>query len=152
MDITEILPFFHEQRFIPELQATTKQAAIEELADKFVETRVIRNKELLLEMLNRRESVGSTGIGHGIAMPHGRTTATTEIIVAFGRSKKGIAWEAMDNKPVHLIFLIVAPPNEDKNLYLPMLGTLVEFLSKEENRKKLMNISTFEAFCKALTE
>jgi PTS system nitrogen regulatory IIA component len=152
MEFAEILPYFSKERFIPELKATTKQEALEELAEKFIATDLIRNKDILIEMLQRRESVGSTGIGHGIAIPHGRTTATAELTVAFGKSTKGIAWDSIDKKPVKLIFLIVAPPYEEKNKYLPMLGTLVEFLSQDKNRKKLLKTGDFENFEQLLTQ
>jgi fructose-specific phosphotransferase system IIA component len=152
MEIAEILPYFSKDRFVPELKAATKESAIEELAEKFVETDLIRNKDILLEMLHRRESVGSTGIGHGIAVPHGRTTATADLTVAFGKSKRGLKWDSIDEQPVHLIFLIVAPPYEEKNKYLPMLGTLVEFLSQEENRRNLLATESFETFKELLTQ
>ena len=152
MEFAEILPYFSEKRFIAELQATTKQGALEELADKFVDSDLIRNRDILIEMLQRRESVGSTGIGHGIAIPHGRTTATAELTVAFGKTSAGIDWNSIDKEPVKLIFLIVAPPSEEKNKYLPMLGTLVEFLSKEKNRERLLNTQTFEEFKQILTD
>ena len=146
MEIADILPFFSQSRFVPNLNAATKEEALDELAERFVETSLIRNKDILLEMLQRRESVGSTGIGHGIAIPHGRTTATAELTVAFGKSSKGIEWDSIDKKPVNLVFLIVAPPHEEKNIYLPMLGTLVEFLSQKANRKKLLAVNSFEDF------
>lgn len=152
MEFAEILPYFSKDRFVPELKAKTKQEALEELAEKFVETDLIRNKEILLEMLQRRESVGSTGIGHGIAIPHGRTTATAELTVAFGKCSKGIEWDSIDKNPVNLVFLIVAPPYEEKNKYLPMLGTLVEFLSQDKNRKKLLSTENFEDFEQLLTK
>ncbi len=146
MNIADLLGFLSEERFIPELKAKTKDEALEELTDLLVEANLIRNKHLILEMLHRRESVGSTGIGHGIAIPHGRTTAAPELIIAFGRSSNGIAWEAIDGKPVHLIFLVIAPPHEEDNQYLPMLGKLVEFLHDENNRKKLLEIKTYQEF------
>lgn len=146
MNISDLLSFLSEERFIPELKAKTKSEALEELTDILVEANLIRNKDLILEMLHRRESVGSTGIGHGIAIPHGRTTAAPELIIVFGRSSSGIAWEAIDGKPVHLIFLVIAPPHEEDNQYLPMLGKLVEFLHDENNRKKLLEIKTFQEF------
>ncbi|MFQ5630402.1 MAG: PTS sugar transporter subunit IIA, partial [bacterium] len=93
-----------------------------------------------------------TGIGHGIAIPHGRTTATAELTVAFGKSTRGIDWDSIDKEPVKLIFLIVAPPYEEKNKYLPMLGTLVEFLSQDENRKALLETDNFEDFERLLNQ
>lgn len=152
MEFTEILPYFSKDRFIAGLMSTTKQQALEELAEKFVTTDLIRNKDILMEMLQRRESVGSTGIGHGIAIPHGRTTATAELTVAFGKSTEGIEWDSIDKEPVKLIFLIVAPPYEEKNKYLPMLGTLVEFLSQEDNRTKLLKTESFEDFEQLLNQ
>ncbi|MDQ7064061.1 MAG: PTS sugar transporter subunit IIA [candidate division KSB1 bacterium] len=146
MNISDLLSFLSEDRFIPELKAKTKSEALEELTDILVDANLIRNKHLILEMLHRRESVGSTGIGHGIAIPHGRTTAAPELIIVFGRSSSGIAWEAIDGKPVHLIFLVIAPPHEEDNQYLPMLGKLVEFLHDENNRNKLLEIKTFQEF------
>lgn len=136
MEISDLLTFLSEDRFIPELRATTKEEALEELTDVFVNSHLVRDKELILELLHRRESVGSTGIGHGIAIPHGRTTAAPDLIIALGRSSKGIPWDAIDGKPVHLIFMVLAPPYEENNQYLPMLGKLVEFLhSKKKSRQ-----------------
>ncbi len=143
MEISDLLTFLSEDRFIPELRATTKDDALEELSETFVETHLIRSKELILELLHRRESVGSTGIGHGIAIPHGRTTAAPELIIAMGRSSKGIPWDAIDHKPVHLIFLVLAPPHEENNMYLPMLGKLVEFLKSKKNREKLLKVESY---------
>ncbi|RME00007.1 MAG: PTS sugar transporter subunit IIA [Calditrichaeota bacterium] len=152
MEISDLLSFLSEDRFIPELHAKSKAEALEELTDKFIETNLIRNKQLILEMLHRREIVGSTGIGHGIAIPHGRTTAAPDLIIAFGRSTEGIPWDAIDKKPVHLIFLVLAPPYEENNQYLPMLGKLVEFLHSRDNRKKLLKVETFQDLENILTK
>lgn len=152
MEISEILPLFSPDRFIARLQAKTKEEALDELAATFVDSHLIRNKSILIEMLKRRESVGSTGIGHGIAIPHGRTTATADITVAFAKSPAGIEWDAIDKKPVKLIFLIVAPPYEEKNQYLPTLGKLVEFLSSEAHREGLLQANSFDEFQNVLKE
>lgn len=146
MEISEIVKYFSQVRFISELSAATKDEALDELAETFVESHLIRNKSLLLEMLQRRESVGSTGIGHGIAVPHGRTTAAPDLTVAFGKHREGLEWGSIDKKPVHLVFLIVAPPYEEKNMYLPLLGTIVEFVSKAKNRNKLLEATSFDEF------
>ena len=152
MEFSELLDFFHEKQFVADLKAKTKEEALNELAEVFVESQIIRDKAIVLDMLHSRESIGSTAIGSGIAIPHGRTTAAPDLSVAFGKSKDGIPWEASDNKPVHLIFMVVAPPSEENNLYLPMLGKLVEFLHEPEKREKLLKVETFEDFKSVLSD
>jgi len=151
MEFSDLLNFFQENQFIADLKAKTKEDALDELAEVFVTSQIIRNKAIVLEMLHSRESIGSTAIGSGIAIPHGRTTAAPDLSVAFGKSQDGIPWEASDKKPVHLIFMVVAPPYEENNRYLPMLGKLVEFLHDPENRKKLLKVDTFEEFKSVLS-
>ena len=146
MQKSELARYFKESLFLPDMKATTKEEALEELLDLFVAQRVIRNRELVLEMLKTRETLGSTGIGKGIAIPHGRTTAASDVLIAFGKSEKGIDFDAVDGKPVHLFFMVIAPPQDEGNNYLPILGSLVTTLSEKKNRKKLMEIDSFEDF------
>lgn len=146
MERSELALYFREGLFLPEMKATTKEEALEELVDLFVRERVIRNRGIVLEMLHKREALGSTGIGKGVAIPHGRTLAAPDVLIAFGRSRVGIDYDAMDGQPVHLFFLVLAPPQDQSNKYLPVLGKLVEFLSEDENCRKLMEVSTFQEF------
>jgi len=150
MEKIELVPYFNESLFIPALRAKTKEGALEELVECFVEARFLRNPVIALEMVHRREELGSTGIGHGIAIPHGRTTAAPEVMIAFGCSKNGIAWQAMDDKPVHLIFMVLAPPQELNNRYLPVLGRLVEVLSDSPHRDKFHSVTTYSDFINLL--
>lgn len=143
MEKGELLAYFQESLFVPSLNAATRDATLNELVRCFVDAKIFRNRNIVAEMLRRREMLGSTGIGHGIAIPHGRSTAVPEVMIAFGRSDKGITWEAIDGKPVHLIFLVLAPPQERNNRYLPILGGLVEFLSDSRHREKLRRIKSY---------
>ncbi|HKV71369.1 MAG TPA: PTS sugar transporter subunit IIA, partial [Gemmatimonadales bacterium] len=77
---------------------------------------------MLFKMLKRRETLGSTGIGQNIAIPHCRSLVVSKLRVAFGRKLEGVDFKAIDDKPVHYFFLIVAPPLEVSNQYLPVLG------------------------------
>ncbi len=144
METTELIRYLSSDLFIPEVKATSKDALFEEFADRFVKAKLVRKKEIVLEMLHKRETLGSTGIGKGVAIPHGRTTAALEVKIAFGKSEKGLEFDAVDKKPVHLIFMVMAPPHDENNRYLPILGKLVEVLSENKNRKKLMQVKTFE--------
>lgn len=146
------LNYFSEKRFVRDLRSRTKDGILKELTDLLSEEREVHDPQLLLEMLKRRETLGSTGIGHGVAIPHGRSLATSKLKVAFARSKKGIPFDAIDDEPVRLVFLIVAPYKDPKNEYLPLLGKIVESVKSKPVRKALMNVETFEDFKSVLTE
>ncbi|MBD3334104.1 MAG: hypothetical protein GF355_01145 [Candidatus Eisenbacteria bacterium] len=140
----QFLSYFSEKRFVRDLKARTKDAVLQEMTDLLAREREVHDPQLLLEMLKRRETLGSTGIGHGVAIPHGRTLATGKVKVAFGLSKRGLPFDAIDDQPVHLIFLIVAPYRDPKNEYLPLLGKIVESVKTESAREALMQVETFE--------
>ncbi len=150
MEKAELISYFNEATFIPALQARTKEAALEELVNSFVAAGLVRNGAIVLEMVKRREELGSTALNHGVALPHGRTTAASDVMIAFGYSKRGFAWGAMDGKPVHLVFMVLAPPQEQNNKYLPTLGRLVEVLSHSAEREKFTSVSTFPEFTQLL--
>jgi len=150
--IVNLRDFFEENLFIPELEAQTKDEALSEMVACLVETGRIRDGEILLEMLNQREKLGSTGIGRGIAVPHGRTLAIGRLTILLARSTAGIDFEAMDGKPVHLIFLTVAPPQDRSNLYLPVLGKIVELIKSSRVRKRLMAAETFAEISSLILE
>lgn len=152
MAIDDLITYFREDIFFEDFIADTKEEALDKLVEKFVDAGIIKNKELVAEMLHRRESIGSTGIGKGIAVPHGRTTAAPVLTIAFAKVNAGLDWDSLDGKPVHLIFVVIAPPFEESNLYLPVLGRLVEFLSKESNRNRLNDVTSFDEFRELLTE
>ena len=146
MHRTELAKFFKENLFIANLKARRKDAAIAELLDLFVAEKYIRNHDIVLEMLHQRETLGSTGIGKGVAIPHGRTTAASEVLIAFGKTETGIEFDAIDDKPVHLFFMVIAPPNDEGNVYLPILGSLVTILNEKSNRDRLLKVENYADF------
>src|SRR5688500_9890695 len=89
-----------------------------------------RSAGTLLRILQRRENLDSTGVGRGIAIPHGRSLVVSRLRLAFGHKPGGIEFEAIDSRPVCSLFLIVAPPLEISNQYLPVLGRIAQ-LAKE---------------------
>jgi len=105
-----------------------------------------RSSETLLRMLSRRESLGSTGIGRGVAVPHARSLVVNRLQLAFGRSPEGIEYQAIDCRPVHYFFLIVAPPVEISNQYLPVLGRIAQFANRPEVPECLAAIGSAEQF------
>lgn len=152
MDNDNLVIYFDEQLFLPDLKATTKDELLKEIVDQFVNVKYLKNSDIVLDMLRQREVLGSTGIGKGIAIPHGRTTSASEIMIAFGKSQSGIDYDTIDGKPVHLVFMIIAPPQDENNMYLPILGKMVEVLNKSKNRNKLMSAETFSEFIEVISK
>ncbi len=151
MQPSDLNQYFNEHLFIANLKAKNKEQAISELLDLFVKEKYIRNREIVLEMLHQREKLGSTGIGKGVAIPHGRTTAASNVLIAYGKSEAGINFDAIDGKPVHLFFMVIAPPNDEGNTYLPILGALVTLLNEKSNRDKLSKVKSFAEFLPIIT-
>jgi PTS system nitrogen regulatory IIA component len=150
MNNEDLIFYFDEQLFLPDLKAKTKDELLKEIVDLFINVKYLKHSDNVLDMLHQRERLGSTGIGKGIAIPHGRTTSVFEIMIAFGKSKEGIDYDSIDGKPVHLVFMIIAPPQDENNMYLPILGKMVEILSKSKNRNKLIDAESFSEFIEVI--
>lgn len=101
-------------------------------------------------MLHQREKLGSTGIGKGVAIPHGRTVAASDVLIAFGKSTAGVPFDAMDGKPVHLFFMVIAPPNDEGNVYLQILGSLMPILSDAENLQRMKAVREYNEFIEVI--
>ncbi|UCH85374.1 MAG: PTS sugar transporter subunit IIA [Candidatus Latescibacterota bacterium] len=139
----ELAEFFQESLCIFDLKATDKRGVMSEMVECLSQKLDFKDKDLLLEMLMNRESLGSTAIGKGVAFPHGRSLAIQELSVLFARSVGGVDFDALDKKPTHFFFLIIAPPQDKDNLYLQVLGHLVELIKSAALRKKLMEVTNF---------
>ncbi|MAE69994.1 MAG: PTS fructose transporter subunit IIA [Gemmatimonadetes bacterium] len=140
----KVVDFLAEESINLDLQATTKDEVLGELVERLELDE--KNAAVVLRMLKKREHMGSTGMGRGVAIPHGRSLVISRLMVAVGRSTGGIEFNAMDGKPVHLFFLIVAPPQEISNIYLPTLGRIAQFLKDPENREALQTAESASAF------
>ena len=139
----ELAEFFQESLCVFDLKAEDKRGVLSEMVECISHEIQLKDKELLLEMLLNRENLGSTAIGKGVAFPHGRSLAVQELTLLFGHSAKGIDFDALDKKPTHLFFLIIAPPQDKDNLYLQVLGHLVELIKTPAMRKKLGEAGSF---------
>jgi len=105
----KILDFLDKKAIKLELQAQEKEDVLKELVDVLAEVRDIGDKKGTVRTLIERESLGSTGIGQGIAIPHGKTDRVKELVAVLGISRKGVNFEALDGEPVYIFFLLVAP-------------------------------------------
>jgi PTS system nitrogen regulatory IIA component len=104
-----IRDLLQDDLILEEMSATDKSGALREFARLLSERGRITNENELARTLMERETLGSTGIGGGVAIPHGKLKGITDMIVAFGRSSRGVEFQAIDGRPVHLFFLVVAP-------------------------------------------
>jgi PTS system nitrogen regulatory IIA component len=111
-----------------------------------------RSSGTLLRIIQRRENLGSTGIGRGIAIPHCRSLVVSRLRVAFGRRADGVEYQAIDTKPVCNFFLIVAPPLEISNQYLPVLGKIAQFAKEPDVPDRLGALQSTEDFLRLLEE
>ncbi|NNM05254.1 MAG: PTS sugar transporter subunit IIA [Gemmatimonadetes bacterium] len=111
-----------------------------------------KSEAILFKTLKRRENLGSTGIGKGIAIPHCRSLVVNRLRLAYGRKPAGVDFKAIDGNPVFNFFLIVAPPLEVSNQYLPVLGKIAQFAKDPEVPEQLQSISSPEEFLKLLEE
>ncbi|MGZ8399473.1 MAG: PTS sugar transporter subunit IIA [Gemmatimonadales bacterium] len=111
-----------------------------------------RSAGILLRILQRRENLGSTGVGRGIAIPHGRSLVVSRLRLAFARKPEGIDFQAIDGKPVYNFFLIMAPPLEISNQYLPVLGRIAQFAKEPDVPDRLSVIKSPEEFFRLLEE
>lgn len=142
--------FFNKEVVSLELQGETKDDILKELISLLALDD--KSEGILFKMLKRRENLGSTGIGRGIAIPHCRSLVVNRLRVAFGRKPAGVDFKAIDNEPVHYFFLIVAPPLEVSNQYLPVLGKIAQFAKESDIPNRLADIETPENFLKLLEE
>lgn len=140
MKVSDLL---NKRSVILELGATSKMEVLEELARAVSFDAESLDPSLLVEALTERERLGSTGIGDGVAIPHGKVQGLDRMVVSFGRSTSGIDFESMDNKPAHLFFLLVAPENS-AGIHLRVLAKLAKALKRESFRLQLMEATSRE--------
>ncbi|NPV13545.1 PTS sugar transporter subunit IIA [candidate division WOR-3 bacterium] len=126
-----------------DLKSRKKQDVLRELVTMIREG---ETAEMLYQTLLKREELGSTGIGKGIAIPHGRSLLLDKLEVAVGRSTKGVDFDAIDNKPVYLFFLVMAPPQDPGNQYLITLGRIAMVAQELTKRKQLFAPQTPQEF------
>ena len=132
------------------LEAETKDELLHELV------RLVglddKSEAILYKTVKRRQNLGSTGIGKGIAIPHCRSLVANRLRLAYGRKPAGIAFNAIDGAPVYNFFLIVAPPLEVSNQYLPVLGKIAQFAKDPEVPGLLMGLTHPEDFLELLAQ
>ena len=146
----KLVDFLSEDTIKLDLDGTNKDEILKELVD--ILNLEERPRQILFDLLKKREKLGSTGIGKGVAIPHCRSLVINRLMMAFGKKEKGVEFEAIDGKPTHFFFLIIAPPLEISNLYLPVLGKVAQFCKDNKNIHKLHKVETPKDFIAMLQD
>ena len=149
----KIMGFLCKDAIEVDLQATKKKEVLKELIDKLVRAKKIREneKEKILQALLEREKLGSTGIGQGVAIPHAKTDKLTEIVCAFGTSRKGVEFDALDGEKVYIIFLLVAP-QDSAGMHLKVLAKISRLLKDKFFRQALREVKNPSEVIKIIRE
>lgn len=147
-----ILTRLSSKNLIPNLQGSTKELIIEELLDTLITNSAVENsyKNELLELLLKREKEGSTGIGNGLALPHGRSEGVKDLAFAIGVHKEGIDFSSYDGKKANIIILTLTNLNTS-NLYMTFLAFITRSMSNIEKLEQLKNATTAEEMHNILT-
>jgi mannitol/fructose-specific phosphotransferase system IIA component (Ntr-type) len=142
--------FFAPEVVKLDLQSDTKDDLLKELVTLLGLD--AKSEATLFKTLKRRENLGSTGIGKGIAIPHCRSLVVSRLRLAYGRKVSGVDFNAIDGAPVHNFFLIVAPPLEVSNQYLPVLGKIAQFCKDADVTEQLLSLKEPEEFLELLNK
>ncbi len=137
----KLLDCLKEEWILPELSGRDKSSVLKELADVLVQPIGASSVQELLEVLMEREKLGSTGIGEGVAIPHGRLKGLKRFYLSFGRSLRGVDFDSIDQKPCQLIFMLMAPENSPID-NLNLLGRIAKLVKDASFKKKLIIAKT----------
>jgi mannitol/fructose-specific phosphotransferase system IIA component (Ntr-type) len=146
----ELREFLAEDAISLDLKGESKDEILKELIGLLGVDE--KSQGILFKMLKRRENLGSTGIGKSIAIPHCRSLVVNRLRLAFGRKPGGVDYKAIDDQPVSYFFLIVAPPLEVSNQYLPVLGRIAQFAKEEDVAGRLAGLQGPREFLALLEE
>ncbi len=147
----KIVEFLNEKAVSANLKATNKEGIIRELVDLLAKAEGIRNKEELVRVLLNREALGSTGIGQGVGIPHGKTDAVKKLVAAFGVCHQGVEFDALDGDPVYILFLLVAP-EDSAGPHLKGLARISRLLKDKFFRESLKQLADEKAILKLIRE
>jgi PTS system nitrogen regulatory IIA component len=147
----KILDILDKRMIISQLTSTNKTGVLRELVRVLAQVEKEVDEERMLEILLERESLGSTGIGEGVAIPHGKSEDVKKLLASFGRSLPGVDFQSMDGKPAHLFFLLVAPENS-AGIHLKALARISRLMKDQNFRKRLMEANSAEEIYSLFSE
>ncbi len=147
----KVSEFLDAKSIVVELKAENKKEVLEELCETLVAADDSLDHDKMVGILLDRERLGSTGVGEGVAIPHGKMGNLDGLIACFGRSPEGVEFEAVDKKPVHLFFLLFAPENS-AGIHLKALAKISRLLKRPSVREALLSVQSQENLYGILTQ
>jgi len=147
----KILDILDKRMIVSRLTSSDKTGVLRELVRVLAQVEEEVDEERMLEILLERESLGSTGIGEGVAIPHGKSKDVKRLLASFGRSLPGIDFQSLDGKPAHLFFLLVAPENS-AGIHLKALARISRLMKDQAFRKRLMEANSSEEIYSLFSE
>ena len=148
-----VMSFLDERAVTTNLQCQDKEEVIKELVQLLVNAGSVKDKDVsrLVQILLKRESLGSTGIGQGVAIPHGKSDCVDRLVAAFGISRAGVNFDSLDGEPVQLFFLLVAP-EDSAGPHLKALARISRLLKDKHFRDTLRAAKDEKALVKIIHE
>ena len=146
----KILDVLQKEAIISDLKSQDKKGILEELVAPIARITGVNHKDLVRVLMDR-EQLGSTGIGGGIGIPHGKLKQLESLALGFGLSRKGVDFESMDNQPTHIFFLLVTPENST-GLHLKMLARISKILKHDQFKEKLLNAANSDEIFSIIKE
>ena len=137
MKLADIL---RESCVIADIKGITKREILFEMVETLKRAKLIDDIDPIVEVIMEREQLGSTGIGDGVAIPHGKMKTLNTILCVAGRSKEGVNFDAVDRQPVHIFFLVLAP-EDSASLHLKVLSRISKVLRDQSFRGKMLTLT-----------
>ncbi|MCS7227631.1 MAG: PTS sugar transporter subunit IIA [Endomicrobia bacterium] len=147
----KIMSFLDPKSIILPIKEKEKKAIIKELIDVLERNHRVKNKDEAFKSVIEREKLGSTGVGLGVAIPHGRTSSVDKLVGALGISPEGVDFESLDGEPVHFVFLILSPLDATGD-YLRAISRVARFFKDKFFREALKNVSSVEEAIKIIKQ
>lgn len=146
----KILDVLQKEAIISDLKSQDKKGILEELVAPIARITGVNHKDIVRVLMDR-EQLGSTGIGEGIGIPHGKLKQLESLALGFGLSRKGVDFESMDNQPTHIFFLLVTPENST-GLHLKMLARISRILKYDQFKKNLLDAANSDEIFSIIKE
>lgn len=134
MSVAEVLD---RQQIVIDLEATSKEMVVELLADELDKKGILSNRKAYIHSVLEREKHATTGIGNGIAIPHGKSEVVTEAAIAFAKLKTPVEWQALDDQPVSIVIMLAIPDSEKGNTHIRLLSEIAMKLMDDDFVKAL---------------
>lgn len=146
----KILDVLHKETILVDLKSVDKKGVLDELGAPVAQVAGV-NHEDLMRVLMDRERLGSTGIGGGIGIPHGKMKNLESMVVGFGLSRKGVDFESIDGLPTYIFFLLITP-EDSTGLHLKLLARISRILKNDHFREKLLDATDSDEILSIIEE